>query len=171
MLKTSILGVLFIARREALVLVPYQDGTHVSVGFGRNNPQPVPERITPRQAVEWLIEDIASREGVVNRSLKRPVTQNQFDALLSAYYQGGNRNLGPLAEAVNRDDIEGATELFPTLDTNRAGVSMPGLRKRRLLEQAIFRDADYGQLLPLPMWEGNPTQSKPVDYWLTWGHL
>lgn len=170
-MKTSILGMLFIARREALVLVPYQDGTHVSVGFGRNNPQPVPERITAQQAVRWLMEDIRSREPIVNKTLKAEVTQNQFDALLSAYYQGGTRNLNPLAELINAGDSDGAAELFPSLDTNRAGESKPGLRKRRVLEQAIFRDADYGQLLPLPLWEGDPHSTKPVDYWLTWEDL
>src|SRR5687768_592041 len=103
-MKTSLLGVLFIARREGLVLVPYQDGTHVSIGFGRNNPQPVPTRISPTQAMVWLLEDIQAREGAVNNSLKKVVLQNHFDALLSAYYQGGNRNLEPLADAVNKGD-------------------------------------------------------------------
>jgi GH24 family phage-related lysozyme (muramidase) len=167
-MRTSLLGVLFIARREALVLVPYPDGTHVSVGFGRNNPQPVPRRITPKQAVKWLVEDIRDREAVVNNSLTEIVKQNEFDALLSAYYQGGTRNLGPLALAINKGDKKGAIELFPTLDKNRAGERKPGLHKRRLMEQAIFERGDYGQLLPLPLWEGDPKKTKPVDYWLTW---
>lgn len=170
-MRTSLLGVLFIARREALVLVPYQDGTHVSVGFGRNNPQPIPTRITPQQAVRWLIEDIRDREGIVNRFLSKSVTQNEFDALLSAYYQGGTRNLQPLADLINTGDVEGAAELFPTLDKNRAGEPKEGLRKRRYMEQAIFQNANYGQLLPLPMWEGNPHETKPVDYWLAWNDL
>ena len=171
-MKTSLLGMLFIARREAMVLVPYMDGTHVSVGFGRNNPQPVPTKITPQQAVRWLIEDIRDREEVVNRSLSKEVTQNEFDALLSAYYQGGSRNLHPLAQAINDDDDRStAIEMFPLLNTNRAGEPKPGLTKRRLMEQAIFRDADYGQLLPLPMWEGDPRTTQPVDYWLTWSDL
>src|SRR5688572_23650590 len=138
-MKTSLLGALFIAKREALVLVPYQDGTHVSIGFGRNNPQPVPERITPKQAVRWLLEDIQEREGAVRRSLSKPVTQNQFDALVSAYYQGGNRNLHPLAQAINDNEhLKTAIEMFPLLNTNKAGEPKPGLTKRRLLEQAVF---------------------------------
>lgn len=166
-------GLLFIARREALVLVAYQDGPHKSIGFGHNNPKLNDgDRITAKEAFALLKQDVASREKRVSDLLKVPVTQNQFDALMSLHYQSGNRYMPAVVALVNAKEIKVAAELFPLCDRNLAGDEIEGLKKRRELEVKVFVDSDYGNdLLDIPFWEGNPRSTPRKTYKVQPGDL
>jgi lysozyme len=170
-LKTSRDGIAFIAGREALVLLAYEDGQNpdgtprYSIGFGDNRAKEG-DKITPKQAWKDLVANIREREKIVNIRLTRPVTQGQYDAIMSAYYQGGTRNLAPLASAVNAGQADQIPDILPVLDTNRAGEHKAGLKIRREAEAKMARDGDYGQLYPIKMWKGDPRKSKPVEYYL-----
>lgn len=171
-MKTSREGIQFIAGREALVLVAYEDGEHpdgkprYSIGFGDNSAK-AGDKIAPEEAWKNLVANVRLREKVVNGTLTKPVTQHQFDAVMSAYYQGGTRNLLPLAAAVNAGQANQIPDILPALDTNRKGEHKPGLRLRREAEAKIARDGDYGALSPIPMWKGNPRKTARLEYYPT----
>jgi GH24 family phage-related lysozyme (muramidase) len=134
--KTSREGIQFIAGREALVLVAYEDGEfedgspRYSIGFGDNGARKG-DKIDPKTAWKHLVANVRVRENIVNKYLKKPVTQHQYDAIMSAFYQGGTRNLLPLVAAVNAGQADQIPDILPALDTNRKGEHKPGLRLRR----------------------------------------
>lgn len=155
-MQTSIQGIRSIARREAYVAVPYMDGGHYSWGFGENSPDIKPGMtINLQDALKRLVKSVREREVILNRMLKMPVNQRQYDALMSAYYQGGTRTAGPLVALINAGYPEAAVELFPFLDKNKAGERKEGLRKRRVIERDIFTDGEY-DLSPIPAYYGDP---------------
>lgn len=162
----SQLGLRFIARREGLALVSYTDGRYFSIGFGHNDPKLKPgDTITVKEAFALLKEDVKPRAAEVTRMLKVPVNQHQFDALVSFYYQSGRKFVPDIISTlINVGDINHAAQLFPNCDTNSAGKHIPGLRRRRLLEQKIFLSGEYGELSPIPMWRGDPAKVKAEQY-------
>src|SRR6476659_2848064 len=99
-------GLLQLAGFEALVLTAYKDGEHHSIGFGSNDPKLKPgDTITAKEAFTRLKADVAKREPIVNKALKVPVTQHQFDALFSLYYQGGSDGLKAVADLINAGEM------------------------------------------------------------------
>src|SRR6478609_2581425 len=101
-------GKLFIAHREAIALGAYQDGPHMSIGMGYNNPSLQDgDTVTVKRAFELLNSAIAEREVKMSKKLKVPPTQEQFNALMSAYYQSGNRFVWDLVDMHNNhEDIK-----------------------------------------------------------------
>jgi lysozyme len=166
--QTSRNGKLFIARREGLVLVAYPDGPHHSIGFGHNDPDLKPgDKITVKWAFNILADDLEAREKTLNKILRVPVTQAQFDALMSLMYQSGNRYIHDVVKLINAGDFVAAANLLPECDRNLAGEKLGGLRKRRDLEQKLFQTGDYGELNPIPFWEGNPRTTPRGEYHVT----
>jgi GH24 family phage-related lysozyme (muramidase) len=167
--KTSREGIQFIAGREALVLVAYEDGEfedgspRYSIGFGDNGARKG-DKIDPKTAWKHLAANVRVRENIVNKYLKKPVTQHEYDAIMSAFYQGGTRNLLPLVAAVNAGQADQIPDILPSLDTNRKGEHKPGLRLRREAEAKIAKDGDYGVLSPIPMWRGDPRKTERLEY-------
>src|ERR1044072_7051385 len=122
-MRTSRQGLLFLARREGLVFTAYQDGEHMSIGFGSNDPKlREGDQITVNDAFDRLKKDVERREGAVERALRRPVSQQQWDAIFSLYYQGGSDGLKAVANHVNNNDMKLAAEEFLKGDTNAAGI-------------------------------------------------
>ncbi|HET9535490.1 MAG TPA: hypothetical protein VFP43_09125, partial [Mesorhizobium sp.] len=86
------LGKLLIAKREAIVLIAYQDGEHRSIGMGSNDPSlRSGDTITVKQAFVRFAQDIARREQNLKNMFLREPSQDEFNALFSCYYQSGNR--------------------------------------------------------------------------------
>lgn len=141
----------------------------MSIGFGHNDPKLKPgDTITVKEAFALLKEDVKPRAAEVSRMLKVPVTQNQFDALVSLYYQSGRKFVPDMIQLlINVGDINKAAEMFPRCDTNRAGKRLPGLHRRRLLEQKIFLSGEYGELSPIPFWPGDPAKTKAGQFVVT----
>jgi len=166
-MKTSRLGIWFIARREGLVLTAYRDGAHYSIGFGTNSPSyKEGDTVTVPLAFKLLTEGIRDRERLLNVRLKVPVKQHQYDALMSLLYQAGRDDLEAVLEYVNAGDIEGASEEFLEHGVNAKGEEMPGLVKRRQFEKDMFDGKGYGELNPIPYWSGNPRKTKMKQYYI-----
>jgi GH24 family phage-related lysozyme (muramidase) len=164
-MRTTRNGVLFIARREALVLSAYQDGPHMSVGFGHNNPKlRTGDTVTVKSAFRMLKADVADRETQLAKKFTYPLKSHQWDAMMSLYYQSGNRCINDIAPLINKGRLDEAMELLVKCDTNLAGDHIPGLAKRRLMERRVFESADYGELNPIPFWKGNPRETKQDWY-------
>ena len=109
----------------------YEDGTKVTL---QDNP------ITEQRASE-LLEFIANKNfgRFVNITVKVPLNQNQFDALVSFAYNLGNGNLqqSTLLKKLNDSDYIGASLEFEKWNKS-GGKVLKGLIKRRLAEKELF---------------------------------
>jgi lysozyme len=133
----------FIKGFEALRLVAYPDpgtgGKPWTIGWGHTKGVKQGDRITQDQAEQFLSDDLAVFELTVNSAIKRPMTQNQFDAMVSlAFNIGGAAFAGStLVKKFNAGDMQGAADQFPHWKFS-GGKVMPGLVKRRAAEREMF---------------------------------
>lgn len=142
-MQTSKDGRQFIKGFEQLRLKAYPDpgtgGKPWTIGWGHTKGVMQGDRITQEQAEQFFSDDLAVFELTVNSAIKRPMTQNQFDAMVSlAFNIGGPAFAGStLVKNFNAGDAQGAADEFPKW-RNSAGKVMPGLVKRRAAEREIF---------------------------------
>ncbi|HEJ9146323.1 TPA: lysozyme [Serratia marcescens] len=142
-MKTSNNGRNFIKGFEQLRLKAYPDpgtgGKPWTIGWGHTKGVKQGDRITQEQAEAFFSEDLAVFELTVNGAIKRPMTQNQFDAMVSlAFNIGGPAFAGStLVKKFNAGDSHGSADEFPKW-RNSAGKVMPGLVKRRAAEREMF---------------------------------
>ena len=95
--------------------------------------------VTEADATAMLRSMLASYEAGVSRYVLVPVTQGQFDALVSFAYNLGLAALksSTLLRLVNARNYAGAAAQFPRW--NRAGGKvLPGLTRRREAERVMF---------------------------------
>ena len=127
---------------------PYKDtGNLYTIGYGTiKYPNGVPvapddKAITEEQAVEYLRSDLTKFVNDLNKLVKVPVTQNQFDALCSLIYNIGTTNFSTstLLRKLNIGDFIGASNEFPKWCKVKGKFSQ-GLLNRRLKEQRIFNE-------------------------------
>lgn len=145
-MKTSYHGRCLTAQEEALALVAYPDGTHLSIGAGHNDAGLKPgTTITIPQALALLGDDEASREAAISKALAVPVNQAQFDALTDAWFNKGTV-IHPVIDLINKGDIDEAMALLLTFNRNKAGTFLLGLARRRQREAHLFMTGDYGDL-------------------------
>ena len=129
---------------EGLRLTAYpdpgsRDGTPWTIGYGHTKGVRKGQTITKRQAEEFLTQDLKVYEDAVNRLVKVPLTQNQFDALLSFVYNIGIGAFthSTLLRVLNRGEYALASKQFPRWNKND-GKEMVGLTNRRAEEKALF---------------------------------
>lgn len=159
MMKTSAKGISLIHSFEDLRLRAYPDpqsgGEPWSIGWG--NTQYADGRkvrqgdvISKQQADEEFAFDLIEFEAMVEKAVSVPLTQGQFDALVSIVYNvgPGNRyksgilrlkNGAPstLLRKLNAGDYRGAADQFD-LWVSRGTPAEKGLRRRRAAEKALF---------------------------------
>ncbi len=95
--------------------------------------------ITEPQALELLAKTLGKYEKAVNDYVKVPLTQNEFDALVSFTYNLGAGNLlsSTLLKKLNAGDKAGAANQFDVW--NKAGGKvLQGLVTRRAAEKDLF---------------------------------
>ena len=95
--------------------------------------------ITEKQADEMLSFMLVKYENAVSRYVSVPLTQNQFDALVSFCYNVGQSNLlsSTLLKKLNNKDYKGANNEF--LKWNKSGGKvLQGLVNRRKDEREVF---------------------------------
>jgi lysozyme len=171
-LSVSRNGVLFTGCREAIVLVPYPDGPNLAIGCGHNSAAVRPgDRITVKDALALLKRDLAALEPRLNKELKAPVSQQQFDCLADLNFNTGNRFVWQAVKLINDGKADEVPAFLMTCDYNLAGEHKAGLLKRRMLEIAVYTHCDYGQLDPLLCWAGDPHTTKPTSYYLQPGDI
>lgn len=162
----------FILQREALVLESYQDGwkdkartiPKYSIGVGTSDPDLKPgDKIEVHEALARFKDGVGERAKYISKLLKVPIKQNQFDALLSLYYQGGNLKLRPVIKLINDGKMNQAARKFsdPKMATDEHGAYSEGLVKRRFKERLIFEFGSYGPLSEAKLYRGHPRTTKP----------
>lgn len=142
-MRVSDAGIALIKSFEGLELEAYPDpatgGEPWTIGYGHTGEVTPGMVITEAEADELLLQDVAQFEMCVNGALQVPVTQGQFDALVSFAFNLGCRNLrnSTLLAKLNAGDNVGAAAEF--VRWNRAaGKVMAGLTRRREAERDLF---------------------------------
>lgn len=161
LMQTSSVGRAFIEGFESLVLYPYDDmrapiggkytewkgepllGT-ATIGYGHTDAakyslKVVPGlKITTTQADEILDIDLGDCVEAVNTDVKVPITQGEFDALVSFTFNCGAGSLCKLiAHGLNRGDYDSTRSAFD-LYVYSGGQRLLGLQRRRDGEQALW---------------------------------
>ncbi len=133
-------GIKLIKGFEGLRLNAYRDAVGVlTIGYGHTKNVEEGQQITEEEAEALLKSDLEIFEDSVLDAVNVPITQHQFDALVSFTYNLGARNFrnSTLLKKLNAEDYEGAANEF--LRWNRAGGRvLNGLTRRRAAERDLF---------------------------------
>lgn len=87
----------------------------------------------------FLQQDLIASEQAVNQRVRVPLTQQQFDALVSFVFNlgAGSFSRSALLQKLNNQDYTGAGNEFLRW-THAGGKVVPGLVRRREAEKALF---------------------------------
>ena len=133
-------GLDLIKRFEGCRLSAYQDSVGVwTIGYGHTRGVKRGDKITRAQADEFLAQDAAGAASDVERRVKVPLNQNQFDALVSFTFNLGDGNLksSTLLRRLNEGNYRAAADQFGRW-VFAGGVLLDGLVKRREAERQLF---------------------------------
>ena len=141
----SLFGVDLICGFEGKRLTAYDDGVGVwTIGFGTTvypNGMKVKkgDTCTEAQAKAYMAHDLKKFETAVNNAVTVPLSQNQFDALVSLAYNIGTNafSKSTLVKKLNANDNRAAADQFDVW-VNAGGKCMQGLVNRRAKEKALF---------------------------------
>lgn len=129
-----------------------------TIGYGSTKGVRSGMRITEQEAEERLAEDLKTFENDVKRYVQVPLTQNQFDSLVSLVFNigGANFSKSTLVKKINKGLYDEVPEQI--LRWNKARVAgelkvVRGLVRRRTAEAALFSmdatlPAKGGDLMP-----------------------
>lgn len=149
-------GLCVIAREEACVTVAYPDGPHYAIGFGHNGSDvQASDQVTVEQAWELLKKDMVSRVDYLNRLLKVPLKQTEFDALCVLCYNKW-AGAGEVVALLNKEQREDAITHWLSLRNRLNGSYSEGLERRRQREVALFEHGDYGDLSGMKVFTSSP---------------
>jgi len=142
-------GIQLIKHHEGVRNKPYRDcvglwtvGVGHLIGDGKSLPESWNKLFTTEEVDALLKQDLVRFERGVQKLLPVPLTQNQFDALISFSFNLGLGVLqrSTLRQNILRKDFKGAAEEF--LKYVRAGGKIvKGLVTRRNDEKALFESA------------------------------
>lgn len=137
-------GILFLTEGEGLRLEAYKDTGGVwTIGYGSLSMfgRPVEEGMvcTRADAEAQRQVDLAWAQTAVNQRVRVPLTQNQFDALVSFVYNVGESAFGKstLLRVLNQGAYAEAAKQFLRWVYDN-GKKIDGLHNRRLKEKALF---------------------------------
>lgn len=110
-----------------------------TIGWGHTLGVKQGDRITKEQAQEFFLQDKQWAEDAVNQKVKVPLTQEQFDALVSLVFNiGANAfSRSTLLKKLNRKDYQGAADQF-NVWVKQKGKTLTGLVRRRAEERSYF---------------------------------
>lgn len=85
-------------------------------------------------------QDLVKFENAVKRHVKVPITQNQFDALVSWVYNCGEANLmtSTFLKRLNEKSYKGASVAMQWFNKGNNGKVLQGLVNRRKAEAELF---------------------------------
>lgn len=155
-MKTSPAGLDLIKRFESCRTKAYPDpktgGAPYTCGWGETEGVTASTWWTQDECDRRLMESVAAREAMVSRYVTHPMTQGQFDAFVSIFYNVGPGNqykdgiahLHPdgrpstLLRKFNAGDTEGAAAEWVKWCSPGTSVTN-GLLRRRKAELVLFR--------------------------------
>ena len=138
-MKISAAGLKLIKEFEGLRLTAYACPAGVlTIGYGSTGSHVMPGKsITRAQADALLLKDVARFEAGVSELITKPLTQAQFDALVSFHYNTGAIARATLTRLHRAGDHARALAEFARW--NRAGGRvLKGLVRRRAEEAKLY---------------------------------
>lgn len=142
-MKISEAGLSLIKQFEGFRANAYLDSVGVpTIGYGHTMGVRLGDVCTPEEAEEWLKGDCDAAERCVNHTVAVPLTQHEFDALVSFVFNlgCGNFRKSTLLKLLNENRHDEAAMEFRRWD-RAGGQVLAGLTKRRLAEQRLFESA------------------------------
>jgi len=133
-------GINLIKKFEGCSLSAYRCPRGVwTIGWGHTGCVKQGDRITQEKADELLKKDLKVFEAHVSNIVKIPVTQNQFDALVSFEYNVGYENFSKstLLKLLNQGKYKEAAQQFERWKY-AGGKVLAGLERRRQAEKNLF---------------------------------
>lgn len=144
-MKIGSTGVDLIKHFESCKLTAYQDSVGIwTIGWGHTGSVKKGDIWTQGEADNILLNDLDKFEGYVNQYVKVPLTQNQFDALVSWTFNLGPGNLksSTILTKLNEkkyDEVPSQMKRW-----NKAGGKvLHGLERRRNAEAVMFSGEDW----------------------------
>lgn len=165
-MKLSNDGLFALALHEGIVPAPYLDGVGVlTYGIGhtaaagevdpKDIPAGMPENLDEAvdTVVKLFMKAVTQYEDAVNKAIKVPVEQHEFDAAVSFHYNTGAISRAAWVKHLNEnpDDREGAAKKI----LNWMKPAM--IKKRRTAEYTLFLTGTY-PVGNIPVWNVVGTQ-------------
>lgn len=189
-MKTSEVGINFIKGHEKFMRRAYDDrqpqkqlkpGDKIigvlTIGYGHTGGVKIGQVITEKAALELLAQDLIPAEKAVNEGVKVPLTQPQFDALVSFVFNCGASAFlkSTLLKKINAK-APAADIQAQFMRWNRDnGTVLAGLTKRRRAEADMWDDVPTPDIVvvdkvtPAPVVEEDKSLKKSVDVWALGG--
>ena len=145
-MRVSRQGIIEIASHEAIVDMPYRDSKGIwTIGIGHTasagppDPSQMPRgrRIPLSEIFRIFAADLATFEKRVNKAVKVPVAQHEFDALTSFDFNTGGIDRATLVRHLNSGDRAKAATAFMNWS------KPPEIIDRRTKEMELFRSGHY----------------------------
>ncbi len=145
-MKVSRQGIIEIAAHEGIVDMPYRDSKGIwTVGVGHTakagppDPSKLPRgrRLPLSEIFRIFAGDLAAFETRVNKAVKVPVAQHEFDALVSFDFNTGGIDRATLVRHLNRGNRAKAATAFMNWS------KPPEIIDRRSKEMELFRAGQY----------------------------
>lgn len=142
-MKLSVEGLQLIKQQEGFRSRTYLDvAGFPTIGYGHRliNPGSFPDGISEIEAAEILASDVRDAEQAVERLVKVPLTQGQFDALVDFCFNLGSGRLASstLLKVLNGGRYADAAEQLLRWD-QAGGKECPPLKARREAELALWQ--------------------------------
>ena len=147
-MKISIEGIALIKKFEGCRLESYKCAAGVpTIGYGSTKLVEMGMTITQEGAEELLLKDIAEFEEFVLEASEMPLSQHQFDALVSWTFNLGpsNLNASTMLKVLNKGEYEDVPAQIKRW--NKAGGKvLDGLIRRREAEALLFAGLDWNNV-------------------------
>ena len=151
-MKISIEGIALIKKFEGCLLESYLCAAGVpTIGYGSTKGIKLGMTITQEEAEEVLLKDVAIFEGFVLEASEMPLSQHQFDALVSWTYNLGpsNLNASTMLKVLNKgsyEDVPAQIKRWNKATVNGERVVLDGLVRRREAEALLFAGLDWNNV-------------------------
>lgn len=136
-------GIDLIKISEGFMPLKYDDCGYPAIGYGHRilPTETIPDKISLQEALDLLKQDIKLAENCINKRVKVPLTQGQFDSLVSLIFNWGTGKFTKSEglKKLNEGDYDGALVEFQEVVRSN-GKIIDGLVKRRAAEAALWNE-------------------------------
>ena len=141
-------GLSLIKKFEGCELEAYQCSAGVwTIGYGHTKGVTPSDSISQEEAEQMLVDELHEYESYVNEYVTVPLSQNQFDALVSWVYNLGPANLkaSTMLKVLNSGEYEDVPAQIKRW--NKAGGKvLEGLIRRREAEACLFQGKEWFEI-------------------------
>ncbi len=147
-MKMSQEGLSLIKKFEGCEYNAYKCAAGVlTIGYGHTEGVKEDDLVTQQEADKLLEKDIKIFEEIVLDAVEMPLSQHQFDALVSWTFNlgGGNLNASTMLKVLNKGDYENVPAQIKRW--NKAGGKvLEGLIRRREAEALLFEGKEWHEV-------------------------